>query len=471
MIDPPLVTQRTRFTFDHAPVGIVWHDADGKIIHVNRYAARKLEYSPEELAGNYLYKFVVLDTRKEKGSYYSDDPGAGTLHNLFTRSGKVIPVQVLVYGADAEHGDFGCAFFTDITEKIRLSEMVRAFQQKRPSPRPEGACHPPEWSGEKPREVFGDFIGESRATGELFKLICCVAPTPTTVLISGETGTGKELVARKIHELSDRQGKKLVKVNCATLPAQLAEGELFGHERGAFTGAHARKPGRFELADGGTIFLDEIGEMPLEIQAKLLRVLQESEFERLGGTTTLKVDVRVIAATNRDLLELVRQGRFRSDLYFRLNTFPIRIAPLRDRKEDIPLLTRFFAENYCTTLNRKPKTVSSAFTDKLSAHDWPGNVRELQNVVERACILSTDDGLDPACISFSPVPIMGEAPSPVSFEDNERRYIASVLERTGGKIFGPDGAAAAMDLNPRTLSSKIKKLGLAKPSATESMPM
>ncbi|SCY34837.1 PAS domain S-box-containing protein [Desulfoluna spongiiphila] len=459
MTDNRLEAQRTLFAFDQAPVGIVWHDADGKIIRVNRYAARKLEYAPEELTGNYLYKFVVLDTSKEKGSYYGEDPGAGTLHNLFTKRGKVIPVQVLVYGADEDHGDFGCAFFTDLSETVRLTEMLRAFQEKYPCRDSEKS---PELHAENPREVFRDFIGKSRATGELFRLICCVAPTPTTVLISGETGTGKELVARKIHELSGRSGKKLVKVNCATLPAQLVEGELFGHERGAFTGAHSRKPGRFELADGGTIFLDEIGEMSLEIQAKLLRVLQEGEFERLGGTDTLKVDVRIIAATNRDLPDLVRRGTFRSDLYFRLSIFPIPTPPLRERKEDIPLLARFFTRNFCTTLNRKAKTVPKGFTDILETYHWPGNVRELQNVVERACILSTDDSLDPACISFSSIPMTDAPAAPDSFEENERRYIASVLAATGGKVFGPDGAAAVMKLNPRTLTSKIKKLGLSR---------
>lgn len=463
-----LESQRTLFSFDHAPVGIVWHDADGKIIRVNRYAASKLEYDPEELQGNYLYKFVVMDTQKENGRYNVKKLGDGVPHNLFTKHGRVIPVQVLVYWSDESHKGFGCAFFTDLSETVRLTEMLLTYQEKYPFQAMETNS---DLHDQKPREVFRDFIGQSRATGELFRLICCVAPTPTTVLISGETGTGKELVARKIHELSGRAGNKLVKVNCATLPAQLVEGELFGHERGAFTGAHSRKPGRFELADGGTIFLDEIGEMSLEVQAKLLRVLQEGEFERLGGTDTLKVDVRVIAATNRDLPELVRLGRFRSDLYFRLSIFPIATPPLRERKEDIPLLTRFFMNNFCTTLSRNPKTVPKQFTDVLTAHHWPGNVRELQNVVERACILSTDDSLDPACISFSTLPGTDMPDRYLSFEENERRYIESILTVTKGKVFGADGAAAIMKLNPRTLMSKINKLGIQKPTPSpESHP-
>ena len=214
----------------------------------------------------------------------------------------------------------------------------------------------------------------------MFKLICSVAPTPTTVLVVGETGTGKELVARKLHSLSDRAAGKLIKVNCATLPIHLIEGELFGHEKGAFTGAHARKPGRFELADKGTLFLDEIGEMPLELQVKLLRVLQEGEFERLGGTTTLKVDVRVVAATNQNLGELVAKGLFRKDLFFRLNIFPINIPPLRERTGDIGLLAEFFTRNFCSRLNRNLKTISPDLIEKLQNHTWPGNVRELQNI-------------------------------------------------------------------------------------------
>ncbi len=297
----------------------------------------------------------------------------------------------------------------------------------------------------------------------MFKLICSVAPTPTTVLVVGETGTGKELVARKLHSLSDRAAGKLIKVNCATLPIHLIEGELFGHEKGAFTGAHARKPGRFELADKGTLFLDEIGEMPLELQVKLLRVLQEGEFERLGGTTTLKVDVRVVAATNQNLGDLVAKGLFRKDLFFRLNIFPINIPPLRERTEDIGLLAEFFTRNFCSRLNRNLKTVSPDLIEKLQNHTWPGNVRELQNIVERACILSTDDALDPKFVVFEAMDNWSSDPESFpSFEENERTYILNVMKKTKGRIFGENGAALIMKVNPRTLVSKIKKLGIDK---------
>ena len=369
---------RYRFAFEFAPVGIVWHDKEGKIIDVNPYAAEKLGYSPAELAGNYLYKFVVLNTREQKPYYDEVFPNIEK-YTLFTKHGKVIPVMVSVFGAPPGQGDFGCAFFLDISDKITLLETLQQLEKAAGLISKSGIATR-EMSPEQFGIVFGDFIGKSRAIGKVFKLICSVAPTPTTVLVVGETGTGKELVARKLHSLSDRAAGKLIKVNCATLPIHLIEGELFGHEKGAFTGAHARKPGRFELADKGTLFLDEIGEMPLELQVKLLRVLQEGEFERLGGTTTLKVDVRVVAATNQNLGDLVAKGLFRKDLFFRLNIFPINIPPLRERTGDIGLLAEFFTRNFCSRLNRNLKTISPDLIEKLQNHTWPGNVRELQNI-------------------------------------------------------------------------------------------
>ncbi|MCG8634852.1 MAG: sigma 54-interacting transcriptional regulator [Desulfobacterales bacterium] len=452
--------KRYIYSFDRAPVGIVWHDDKGKILRVNAYAAEKLGYTPEELVGNYLYKFVVMDTR-ESDSYYDTESSTSVRHNLFTKDGNLIPVKVLICGAGPGDADFGCAFFQDMSEKAGLVELLKTLE-KETGIRVDNLKSWKTGLIDIPENVFSDFIGKSRQVTGVFKMICRVAPTPTTVLITGETGTGKELVARKIHELSDRSGERLVRVNCATLPAHLIEGELFGHERGAFTGAHSRKPGRFELAHGGTIFLDEIGEMPPELQTKLLRVLQEGEFERIGGTKTLKSDVRVVAATNQDLESLVRNGRFRSDLYFRLNAFPIHLPTLRERKEDIPLLADFFVQNYCTLLNREPKKIPGSFYEKLSGYHWPGNVRELQNIVERACILSTTDRLYPEDCHL-PAADPGDAGASLpSFEENERRYIIRVLKKTGGKVFGPDGAAALMQLNPRTLTSKIKKLGIDK---------
>jgi transcriptional regulator with GAF, ATPase, and Fis domain len=299
--------------------------------------------------------------------------------------------------------------------------------------------------------------------------LAMVASTDSTVLILGETGTGKELVARAIHDRSPRRERPLVKVNCAALPRELVESELFGHEKGAFTGATQQRRGRFELADGGTLFLDEVGELPLEAQAKLLRVLQEQEFERVGGTRSLHTDVRVIAGTNRDLQAQVGAGGFRSDLFYRLNVFPVTVPPLRERREDIPPLVAHFLARSARKLGKGFEGVSSGFLDRAMAYAWPGNVRELENAVERAAILSRGpllDALEPfAAAGASP---RAEAPAAVApagtLEDVERAYIRRVLGETRWAIEGKQGAAAVLGLNPSTLRGRMRKLGIRKPS-------
>ena len=306
-----------------------------------------------------------------------------------------------------------------------------------------------------------------------------VALTDATVLVLGETGTGKELVARAIHRQSSRCKRPLVKVNCAALPAALIESELFGHEKGAFTGALMKKVGRFELADGGTIFLDEIGDLPLELQAKLLRVLQEGEFERLGSTKTLRVNVRVIAATNRNLEEAMREGEFREDLYYRLKVFPIEIPPLRDRREDIELLTWHFIEKKQTSIGRKITRIPRDVLQAMQAYDWPGNVRQLENLVEAALIVSPHDTLT---LREPPPqrPPSGETNGPhrpsisvgqepgstdaLSLEEAERQHIVGVLRGTGWRVKGKKGAAEILDVKPTTLNSKMKKLGIKRPA-------
>jgi DNA-binding NtrC family response regulator len=307
------------------------------------------------------------------------------------------------------------------------------------------------------------FIGESAAMQRVRECIAQVAPTDSTVLIQGETGTGKELVARAIHEKSARRERPLIKVNCAALPRELVESELFGHERGAFTGAVQQRRGRFELADGGTLFLDEVGELPPDVQAKLLRVLQEREFERIGGAHTMRVDVRVIAATNRDLRAEVSASRFRADLYFRLDVFPIVVPPLRERRDDIPRLLEHFAARTARKLGRTFGGVSPAFIESARAYPWPGNVRELENLVERALIMSRDGTLD----GSEPFAALGarERAEPAGcdiLEDVERAHIRSVLERSRWKIEGDDGAARKLGLNPSTLRGRIRKLGIRK---------
>jgi DNA-binding NtrC family response regulator len=300
-------------------------------------------------------------------------------------------------------------------------------------------------------EMRHDMVGDSPAARRLREQIVQVAPTDSTVLILGETGTGKELVARAIHEASRRRERALVTVNCAALPRELVESELFGHEKGAFTGATQQRRGRFELADGGTLFLDEVGELPLEAQAKLLRVLQSGEFDRVGGTRALHADVRVIAATNRDLQAQVAAGRFRSDLYYRLNVFPIQVAPLRERRADIAGLAKHFAAKAARKLGR-PAEVPPGFLEQARAYDWPGNIRELENMVER--VLISGDFAFPAA-----APTRG---GDGSLEDVERSHIQSVLERTRWVIEGDKGAARILGLNPSTLRGRLRKLGIRK---------
>ncbi|MDJ0709961.1 MAG: sigma 54-interacting transcriptional regulator [Woeseiaceae bacterium] len=314
---------------------------------------------------------------------------------------------------------------------------------------------------------FDDFVGQSRGVMRCLQLVEQVAPTRAPVLVMGETGTGKELIARAIHELSDRKDRPLVKVNCAALPANLVESELFGYEKGAFTGAEAAKRGRFDLADGSTLFLDEIAEIPIELQAKLLRVLQEGEFERLGGGETIRVDVRLVAATNRNLHRAVYEGAFRSDLYYRINTFPIELPPLRDRGDDIQLLAEHFVRMHGQRLGRNVSEISADMMGQLRSYRWPGNVRELEGIIQRALISSDGEIVELAEPLVEHVDT-DDAPRIISstiadLKLVEREHILAVLEATNWKISGPSGAAAQLGLPPSTLRSKMKKLSIERP--------
>ena len=306
-------------------------------------------------------------------------------------------------------------------------------------------------------EKFGEIVGDSDAIKYVLFKITQVAPTDSTVLVTGETGTGKELVARAIHGSSSRKDRPLIKVNLAALSPTLIESELFGHEKGAFTGAVGRKQGRFELADGGTIFLDEIGELPLELQAKLLRVIQENEFERLGGSRTLKVDVRIIAATNRNLKLEVEQGTFREDLWYRLNVYPITVPPLRQRREDIPLLVEHFAAMYAKKAGKIISSVSPRAMQSLKDHSWPGNIRELANVIERA-VIHTQGSVLHVVDQFEPAD--DDSVPTQTLEEVERDYILRTLESTGWRVEGKHGAAKILGLNPSTLRTRMLKLGI-----------
>jgi formate hydrogenlyase transcriptional activator len=305
---------------------------------------------------------------------------------------------------------------------------------------------------------FEGIIGQSSALRQALQLVETVATSDSTVLLLGETGTGKELIAQAIHDRSRRKDRTFVKLNCAAIPTGLLESELFGHERGAFTGAVTQKIGRLELADQGTLFLDEVGDIPLELQPKLLRVLQDGEFERLGSTRTKKVDVRLVAATNRDLDRMIEERQFRSDLYYRLNVFPIRVPPLRERPEDIPLLVRYFSQKYARRMQKRIETIPAAVLRKLTRWHWPGNVRELQNLVERAVILTRSSTL---AISV-PELANGGANSALAKAGNpdEQDRIVRILKETKGRVGGPKGAAARLGLKRTTLLTRMKKLGI-----------
>jgi formate hydrogenlyase transcriptional activator len=305
---------------------------------------------------------------------------------------------------------------------------------------------------------FEGIVGQSSALRNVLRLVETVAPSDSTVLLLGETGTGKELIARAIHDRSRRKDRTFVKLNCAAIPTGLLESELFGHERGAFTGAISQKLGRLELADQGTLFLDEVGDIPIEIQPKLLRALQEREFERLGSTRTKKVDVRLVAATNRDLEKMIEDREFRSDLYYRLNVFPIRIPPLRERPEDIPLLVRYFAQKYERRMEKKIESIPAAALKKLASWHWPGNIRELENFIERAVILTRGSALE---VPVSELKRNGAAvPASSPRESTERDEILRVLKETNGRVAGPSGAATRMGIKRTTLISRMKKLGI-----------
>src|SRR5579863_3738037 len=308
---------------------------------------------------------------------------------------------------------------------------------------------------------FEQIIGSSPALESVLAQVERVAPTDSTVLVQGETGTGKELIARAIHNLSSRCGRSFIKLNCAAIPFDLLESELFGHEKGAFTGAIAQKIGRFELADKGTLFLDEVGDIPLPLQPKLLRVLQEQEFERLGSGRTHQVDVRLVAATHRNLVEMVKRNEFRSDLYYRLNVFPVPLPPLRARRDDIPALVEHFVEIYASRMSKQIDRISAETMSELTSYPWPGNIRELQNFIERSVILTSGNVLDSPLASLRNAAEV-ESLGPITMEDAERDHIRRTLEQTRWVVSGPNGAAARLGIKRSTLYFRMQKLGISR---------
>jgi PAS domain S-box-containing protein len=449
------IQERYQDLFDEAPIGYVQEDLSSRFIKANRAAMRILGLRPEEVSGT-LGMSLVADTAENKRRVTE---AFGTIGQGTDTGGVVIelrrkdngrPVWVQWYSRPAPGGEYTRTVIVDVTDRILAEQEKTRLQQHNLYLQEEI----------KGIHNFEEIIGQSPALTAVLDNAARVALTDSTVLISGETGTGKELIARAIHCNSKRKDKPLIKINCAALPAGLVESELFGHEKGAFTGAISRHVGRFELAHGGTIFLDEIGELPAEVQAKLLRVLQEREFDRVGGTSPIQVDVRIVAATNRDLVKAVQEKTFREDLYYRLTVFPLHMPPLRDRLADIPPLVLFLVNRFASRIGKRIEGVDQRTMQRLLAYAWPGNVRELENVVERAVILANSPileiGPDTLCFVPSIVDISTEA----TMHGVERDHIQKILAQTMGVVDGPRGAAKVLNMNPSTLRSRMKKLGI-----------
>lgn len=448
---------RLRDLFDEAPIAYVNEGLDSKFIRANKTAMKTLGITPDQVDGTYGFSFIP-DTpdaqRRLKEAFDSIGKGidtAGVVLEL-RRGDNGQPLWIRWWSRPDPSGTYTRTMFIDITEQVLMEREKARLEAQNLYLQEEIQSN----------YNFEEVIGGSGALKKVLKKAEQVAPTGSTVLITGETGTGKELIARAIHNMSPRKDKAMVKVNCAAIPMGLIESELFGHEKGAFTGALIKKLGRFELADKGTIFLDEIGELPLDLQTKLLRVLQEGEFERVGSAQTFKVDVRVIAATNRDLDQLAKTGQFRPDLYYRLKVFPIHLPALRERVEDIPLLVRYFMQKFAVRLGKTIEKVPQATMAQLQAYPWPGNVRELEHVIERAIILSSGDKLDLG-ESLTGGVSATDGPTP-TLEEMERNHILVVLKQTGWRVSGKQGAAEILGLKPTTLEARMKKLGIERPS-------
>ena len=468
--------ERFRDLFDEAPIAYVHEGVDTRFIRANRTAMRVLGLTDADLP-NLYGRSLVPDTPEAHALAHAalESIGKGldtqgVLVQLRRKNdGKDIYIQW--WSRPDPSGEFTRTMFLDVTERVLMErEQARLQAQNR-------------YLQEEIKSVhnFDEIIGASAGLVRVLDNVRRVAPTDATVLICGETGTGKELIARAIHSTSRRADRPFIKLNCAALPAGIVESELFGHEKGAFSGAVQRREGRFELANGGTIFLDEIGELPLDVQAKLLRVLQEQEFERVGSSKTLQVDVRVVAATNRDLRKAVREGEFREDLYYRLAVFPIDLPPLRARAEDIPLLVQYFAQKYAPRVGRRIDGVDPETMLALTRYPWPGNIRELENLVERALILNSSAVLRVAPELLAPptefapaekaVPASAQPVLPPDIESSglhhvQREHILRVLNATHWVIEGNSGAALKLGMKPATLRHRMKKLGIAR--ATQS---
>jgi len=449
------------FTVQNAGDAIFWICPKGCIKNVNKEAIRRYEYDVEEFK-----EMTILNISKG-----IDDNGFQKIWSAlktdglfifegehFSKSNKKFDVEISAHYVKFESLEFACAMVRDISERkkkeaalrgalLEIKELKEKLEAENNYLQEEIKVH----------NNLGEIVSNSDDFKKILKQVEQVADTSSTVLITGESGTGKELIARALHQLSRRSNRPMIKVNCAALPANLIESELFGHEKGAFTGALSQKLGKFELANGGTLFLDEIGEMPIDLQPKLLRAIQEGEIERVGGQSVHQIDVRIIAATNRDLPKEISEGNFREDLYYRLNVFPIHSIPLRQRRDDIPLLTRFFCDKIGNKLGRKITDIPNKVIDKLISYDFPGNVRELENLVERGIIMSRGNKLNIGTW-FNPKNKIAKPESFLSLEEVQKNHIIQVLKSTNWKVSGKNGAAEVLGMRPTTLYSKIEKL-------------
>ena len=445
-------------------------DLQGRLKRWNKNLQDLYGYTAEELQDKFLGDFLSDEDQKkvmvEIQKVIKDGQERSVEYDLIIKGGKIVPSY---YGSGKLVEIGGESYI--IGQTVDVSKMKLA-QEKITTQLKEIQLLKEQLEAENiqlRQELlstgsYGEIIGESDILKHILYRVEQVAPMDTTVLLEGETGTGKELFARAIHQKSKRSNNALITVNCASLPASLIESELFGHEKGAFTGALQKQMGRFELANGGTIFLDEVGEIPIELQAKLLRVLQDGELERIGNPRTMKVDVRVIAATNRDLEQEILEGRFRKDLFYRLNVYPITSAPLRERRSDIPILVEHFVQRFNQKMGRNVTRIPKKVMEQLKAYDWPGNIRELENIIERAMILSKSSTLK---VEKLKIPDHTPEEKLRTLADHERDHIRKVLDRTLWRINGPKGAAHILDMHPETLRSRMKKFDIRRPDPSE----
>jgi PAS domain S-box-containing protein len=458
--------ERFRVTFEQAAVGIAHVSPDGRFLRINQKFCNIVGYNCEEMLTLTFQNITFGDDLDgdlaQARRLLSGEVNTYTMEKRYVRkSGDLVWVHLTVTLVRDDAGDplWFVSIVEDISERKRMEavlkenlEEIEALKQRLETENV--------YLHEEIRFLsdHADIVGQSSAMKKVLSRVEQVAGTNSTVLIQGETGTGKELLARALHNMSTRKGRPLVTVNCAALPSMLIESELFGREKGAFTGALTRMAGRFEIADGSTLFLDEIGELPLELQSKLLRVLEEGSFERLGSTKSLHVDVRIIAATNRDLEQEVKDGSFRPDLFYRLNVFPIEIPPLRERIEDIPLLVRRVVKEFQKKMGKEVESISRSTMEALQSYAWPGNVRELRNMIEHAMILSRGKILELHLPKRSPSDVSALA----NLKEVERSHVLAALEKTGWRVSGPGGAAEILDMKRTTLQAKMKKLGIRK---------